>query len=171
MSESTSESRLSLVTTLGCALICAVLTIPFGIIVSQVFFALQRSQQPEFNVVRNDSAQSWQLETTNPSPVARRVTEVRFTLFTHLPPERRIGAIELEKVVFEQSDYDESTKTFRKVLHGVEMPANGNLNMQFFVRQPKLKDHRLLGRLEIYFDDRTKPNVVAYDDFSILCID
>ncbi len=43
--------------------------------------------------------------------------------------------------------------------------------MQFFVRNPKFKDYRLLGRLEIYFDDRAEPNMAAYDDFPVLCVE
>jgi hypothetical protein len=88
------------------------------------FFAVQRFQLPEFDVVRNEDARAWEIEATNPSPVARRVTEARFIFTKRLRPQKLIGAIELKKIVFEQADLDQSTSTFRKVLNGVEMPAN-----------------------------------------------
>ena len=171
MSDSKIEDRLLAFGGWGCAIICVLLGIPAALLASIGFFAFQRSQPPEFDVVRNEVARSWEIEATNPSPVSRRVTEVRFVYIKRLPPEKLFGAIELQKIVFEQTDFDQTTKTFRKILNGLEMPANGNLNLQFFVRNPKYKDHRLLGRLEVYFDDRNDPHSIGYDNYTILCVE
>lgn len=171
MTNSNLENRVFAVTGLGCTLIGVFLGLPVAVLSARIFFDLQRGQPPEVDVVYNQMERSWEVETTNPSPVARRVTEVRFVYERMLQPEPLIGAIELEKIVFEQSEYDRNTKTFRKVVHDVEMPANGNLNILFFVRNPKFKNHRLVGRLEVYFDDREEPGVFAYDSFSLLCIE
>ncbi len=135
MTNSNTENRLLAVAGWGCAIVCVFLGIPAALLASLGFFAFQRSQAPEFNVVRNESARSWEIEATNPSPVSRRVTEVRFVYSKRLPPEKLIGAIELQKIIFEQTDFAPTTKTFRKILNGVEMPANGNLNLQFFIRE------------------------------------
>lgn len=171
MNDQNKVDRVIAVAGIGCGGLGILAGIPVTIIASLIFYQIERAQPPTFNVVPNQSEQSWQMEVSNPSPVSRRVTEVRFIFDRMLPPEKIIGAIELQRVVFEQSDYEGSTKTFRKVLHDVEVPGNGNLNLLFFFRNPKYKDHRILGRLEVYYDDRSEPNVEAYNDFPILCIE
>ncbi|TWU19223.1 hypothetical protein Poly21_13940 [Allorhodopirellula heiligendammensis] len=124
-----------------------------------------------FEAVPNYEASSWDIETTNPAPTARRVTEVRFTYQDKLPHEQLIGAIELKTIWFEQSDYDPATRTFRKLLHDTEMPGDGNLNLRFYVRNPKWKDYRLIGRLEIYFGDRRSPDHITFDNYPVLCVE
>lgn len=171
LNESNNENRVIAILGWGCAVLCVLLGLPIAILASVGAFAIQRSQPPEVGVVRNERDHVPEVEITNPSPVSRRVTEIRFVYEQKLPPENLIGAITLEKVIFEQSEYDKTTKTFRKVLNGVEMPAFGNLNMQFFVRNPRNKGYRLFGRLEIYYDDRKEPNNRVIDNYPVVCID
>jgi len=155
----------------GVSLLVVLLGIPAAVIAAVIFLSMQRSQPPEFEVAPNYDARSWEAETTNPAPMSRRITEVRFIYKDRLPPESLIGAIELKTIWFEQSDYEPTTKTFRKILNDTEMPGNGNLNLRFYIRNPKWKDYRFIGRLEIYFGDRKSPDHVAYDNFPILCTD
>lgn len=119
------------------------------------------NRRPEIDSVPNQNFSTYDIETTNPSSVAYRVTAARFTIYQRVPPPLPIGSIDNQIVYFTPDDYDPETDSYYKVLHDAEMNAKGNLNFRFYIRDPKYHDYTFHGRLTLYYGDRSAPQELS----------
>lgn len=144
------------------------ITICGGVIAPLLFVPISRNLPATAKAVPNFKEQRFEVETTNPSSRAYRVTAVTFQIREMIPPPLPKGAIEIETVYFMPDDYDSKTSTYQKDLFGIEMPANGNLNLRFFIIDPSYKDYIFRGPLTIYYNDRDNPGSMVLNDYGII---
>jgi len=148
--------------------IAVLVTICGGVLASLLFVPIARNLPPTAQAVPNYKEQRFEVETTNPATRAYRVTSVAFQIREMIPPPLPKGAIEIKTVYFLPEDYDAKTSTYKKDLFDVEMPANGNLNLRFFIIDPKYKDYIFRGMLTIFYDDRNNPGSLELPDYGIV---
>ena len=77
------------------------------------------------------------------------------------------GAITLEKIYFDRQDFDQSSNSFYKTVHNVEMEANGNLNFRIFIIDKAHESDVFTGRLTIYYGNRESPETLSFDNYKI----
>ena len=153
----------------GVSSVLTIVGIGGALVIGLAMYDYERSRPAISDVVPNDESQSFDVELTNPVPQAKRILEVKFVVDHFRPPEKLIGAIETRRVVFVANEYDPNSRTFVKILHDAEMPADGNLNMQFFISSPSRHEQWAIGQLKIFVGSRANPEIIEYANFPILC--
>lgn len=154
--------------TVPAILVTLTITVLGGLIVWSLAETKERNRPPRATTVPNYETWTNDVETTNPASRPYRVTGVRFTIWERLPPPLPVGEIETETIYFRAEDFDAETNSYYKQVHGVEMPANGHLNLRFFILDDRYRDWTFRGRLTIYYDERDNPKPLVIDEFAII---
>ncbi|MEM6468286.1 MAG: hypothetical protein AAF802_01870 [Planctomycetota bacterium] len=130
----------------------------------------ERNAPVHTEVVQGDYRNTYDVELSNSAITTYRVTAARFEVTHVVPPSDGRGSIELETVFFEPEHFDQASNSFFRTLKGVEIAANGNLDFRFFIRNSGLRNHTFVGRLTVYYGERSTPKEVVIEDFPIVAI-